>query len=432
MALGLTQAQYLFLIIIVFSLTMIIYGNIRHHHQTYHEPASEQASGTGKLALSRAKGLLPGGGGGGQDAGNRRDEKDVHPDVPDKDVAILPGIRKFEHPGKTADADSKTATEARTDTERSLDAKSNIRTKPATVVDADSVPLKKKTDEPNLHAVTYASHGGRDDRFCRAVESAVRNKFDLIILGWGVPWRGLSQKLEAAHGYAKSLPPRDIILFTDAFDVLFTGDPEEIKRIFLQSNATVIFSAECGCWPHVIENGGRDCFQRYPQSPTPYRYLNSGAWIGYAAQAAQMLEIVIKEAGNNFANANDQKLMADLFMSKRVDIQLDYYNTIFQSMHMTLDPPLKHCNPVDDLQFDSVSKRWVNRVTHGKPAVIHFNGGGKKVHLPMEAKSWYKDPESNTQDKKKQLGEVMLKAPLLDENRNRQLSFKDLCKSYLN
>lgn len=38
---------------------------------------------------------------------------------------------------------------------------------------------------PTLHAVTYASHGGRDDRFCRAIESAVRHEVDLIILGWG-------------------------------------------------------------------------------------------------------------------------------------------------------------------------------------------------------------------------------------------------------
>jgi hypothetical protein len=38
---------------------------------------------------------------------------------------------------------------------------------------------------PRLHAVTYATHGGRDDRFCRAVESAIRNDYDLVILGWG-------------------------------------------------------------------------------------------------------------------------------------------------------------------------------------------------------------------------------------------------------
>lgn len=71
-------------------------------------------------------------------------------------------------------------------------------------------------------AVTYASHAGRDDRFCRAVESAVRNNIPWEVLGWGVKWQGLSQKLQASLDYARSLDPDCIMLFSDAFDVLFT------------------------------------------------------------------------------------------------------------------------------------------------------------------------------------------------------------------
>ena len=184
---------------------------------------------------------------------------------------------------------------------------------------------------PKIHAVTYASHGGRDDRFCRAVESAIRNDVDLIILGWGLKWQGLSQKLEAAHAYAKSLPANDVILFTDAFDVLFADSGTSIHRKFLnltaELNSTIIFSAECGCWPHIIEdipllNTGRKqettCFGKYPPSPTPYRYLNSGTWIGYANASAEMLAQVMMEAGKDFGNANDQKLVADMYMDDMV------------------------------------------------------------------------------------------------------------------
>ena len=46
-------------------------------------------------------------------------------------------------------------------------------------------PFNTSTGVATLHAVTYASHGGRDDRFCRAIESAVRHEVDLVILGWG-------------------------------------------------------------------------------------------------------------------------------------------------------------------------------------------------------------------------------------------------------
>ena len=89
----------------------------------------------------------------------------------------------------------------------------------------------------------------------------------------------------------------------------------------------------------MIENRGKACFDSYPQSPTPYRYLNSGTWIGKADKAADMLLEVMKEAGGSFANANDQKLVADFYIAGRFGIKLDFYNKIFQSMHMTLDPP---------------------------------------------------------------------------------------------
>ncbi len=279
---------------------------------------------------------------------------------------------------------------------------------------------------PSLHAVTYASHGGRDDRFCRAVESSIRNKFELVILGWKKPWRGLSQKLEAAHEYASKLPSRDIIMFTDAFDVLFTGNKATVVENFLSFNTEIVFSAECGCWPHVMENS-RDCFDRYPPSPTPYRYLNSGTWIGYANTATEMLAVVMKEAGSNFANANDQKLIADLYMSGRFNIKLDFYNKIFQSMHMTLDPPLPYCNPVSDMTIDA-SHTWKNTRTHSTPSIIHFNGGGKSHHLQMEGQVWYKLPDHNTLKDKEQLRGSLL---IMPGQPNDRLTFDDICPGYV-
>jgi hypothetical protein len=39
-----------------------------------------------------------------------------------------------------------------------------------------------------------------------------------------------------------------------------------------------------------------------------------------------------------------------------------------------------------------------NKYTESKPAVFHFNGGGKKLHLPMESRVWYKKPEFKATD----------------------------------
>lgn len=292
-----------------------------------------------------------------------------------------------------------------------------------------------------LHAVTYASHGGRDDRFCRAVESAIRSGVDLVILGWEVEWRGLSQKLEAAHSYAKSLPETDIILFTDAFDVLFADSGASIRSKFLQLatslNSRIIFSAECGCWPHIIDDmaiirsgrgGNKTCFDTYPRSPTPYRYLNSGTWIGFAKESADMLAQVIVEAGKEFGNANDQKLVADMYMDGRHGIKLDFFNVLFQSMHMT-STPLPDCNPQFDVEL-TPDGTWFNKRTNAHPAVFHFNGGGKAHHLEMEGKVWYKRPDENTPEKRRALGAHLLSVPTA-VGTGGKLRFDKMCRTYI-
>lgn len=157
----------------------------------------------------------------------------------------------------------------------SLQVKDSINNKTINLIKDDSGLITKfQSSQSEFHVVTYASHGGRDDRFCRAIESALRHDIDLIILGWGVPWKGLSQKLDAAYTFASSIGKHDIMMFTDAFDVMFTERKDVMLQKYLEINAEILFAGECGCWPHIMENGGADCFDRYPLAPTPYRYLD--------------------------------------------------------------------------------------------------------------------------------------------------------------
>ena len=277
-----------------------------------------------------------------------------------------------------------------------------------------------------LHAVTYASHSGRDDRFCRAIESAIRHDFDIVILGWGIKWKGLSQKLEAAQKYASSLPGDDIILFTDAFDVLFTGSAHNILASYFSLNYDILFAGECGCWPHIMDEP-KACFDKYPLSPTPYRYLNSGTWIGKASIAANMLLEVIKLAGSSFDNANDQKLCADMYMSGKFGIAVDFNASIFQSMLMTLEAPLPMCNPYKDLILTK-DGRYYNKRTNQYPSVFHFNGGGKTHHLEMESKMWYKKDIYNTIKHRNHLSNYVLNIPTRPSE---TIKFNNICHDYL-
>ena len=114
----------------------------------------------------------------------------------------------------------------------------------------------------------------------------MRNDVPWEILGWGVKWEGLSQKLQASLDAVRELDPNCIITFSDAFDVLWADSLIHMRDKFLATNKPLVFAGECGCWPQVVkdkEKGlpkGTICNKLYPQSPTPYRFLNSGAWIG--------------------------------------------------------------------------------------------------------------------------------------------------------
>uniref|UniRef100_A0A7S3K3N4 PLOD1-3-like GT domain-containing protein n=1 Tax=Aureoumbra lagunensis TaxID=44058 RepID=A0A7S3K3N4_9STRA len=286
---------------------------------------------------------------------------------------------------------------------------------------------------PDIIALTYASHGGRDDRFCRSLESAIRNGVDLQVLGWGIKWEGLSQKLGAALDAVRALPSECVVLFTDAYDVLFTQSPKEMRRKFEALNKPLIFSGECGCWPQVQRDNGRTCRDKYPLSPTPFRYLNSGSWMGRAGVAAEFLARLVKDAGlgssSAFHKLNDQELAAELYFSGEFGtdrLGLDHYATLFMPMHAVNDKTMvPNCDPRHHLT-PTGNGIFINTLTKSTPAVYHFNGGGKKHHLPMEAQMWWKHcSDANTPEL-----QAAVESTKLQFHKNR-LPFAQVCPNHL-
>ena len=237
---------------------------------------------------------------------------------------------------------------------------------------------KGKCGPDGMVAVTYASHGGRDDRFCRAVESAIRNQVPWEVLGWGIKWEGLSQKLQASLDYVRGLDPNCILLFSDAFDILFAEGLSAIKAKFEKTGAKLLFAGECGCWPQVVQDQqrgykkkGHICNDLYPASPTPYKFLNSGAWMGYAKAAEGLLAAVVKRANSQYGmKTNDQEMVSDMYIERQFNISLDWHAMIFQCMHSTRDAPLPHCNPMEHLRESKGI--WKNTLTGTMPALFHF------------------------------------------------------------
>jgi len=92
----------------------------------------------------------------------------------------------------------------------------------------------------------------------------------------GKPWGGFKDKLVGMKRFLDGLSPRDVVCFTDAYDAIcLSDDVDEIHEKFLAAEADVLFSAETSCFPWAHTS------HLYNYTPTPYRYLNSGGYIGY-------------------------------------------------------------------------------------------------------------------------------------------------------
>lgn len=133
---------------------------------------------------------------------------------------------------------------------------------------------------------------------------------------------------------------------------------------FKESGAKLLFSAEKFCWPD------KSLANKYPEvEGKASRYLNSGAFIGYAPQVYELLEEPIDDKGD------DQLYFTKVFLDEtkrtKLEMKLDTESRLFQSLHGAKnDVKLKV-----DLDSNQGELRNIDFMT--TPAIIHGNGLSK-------------------------------------------------------
>jgi|TARA_R110002153_G_scaffold39909_4_gene114639 hypothetical protein len=215
--------------------------------------------------------------------------------------------------------------------------------------------------------ITVATENNKElDRFR---ESCHHYNIPYKILGLGQEWTGGeakngvllkpggSQKINLLKEELKGYPDlgNHIILFTDSYDVIFNGTSEEIVNRFREMESPMVFSAEKTCWPD------ESLKERYPKSPTEYKYLNSGGFIGYGDHISKLINKV--EVSNEF---DDQLYYTERYFEELKgdkDIILDYKQFLFQTMNESLDDIIIKDN------------KFINDRTKQSPLIIHANGG---------------------------------------------------------
>jgi hypothetical protein len=144
----------------------------------------------------------------------------------------------------------------------------------------------------------------------------------------------------------------DLILFTDAYDVIYQGNKEEIIRRYLEFSSPIVFGCETTCNPVP------SYAQYYKTVDYEFRYLNSGLFIGRAKE----LRNYVRDYQYNDKD-DDQAFWTRKFLYSD-DMILDYKNCLFLNTY--------------GVDLSLIKKEGGIFTYKGRePAFIHVNGPDK-------------------------------------------------------
>uniref|UniRef100_A0A6B2EGL7 procollagen-lysine 5-dioxygenase n=1 Tax=Phlebotomus kandelakii TaxID=1109342 RepID=A0A6B2EGL7_9DIPT len=210
--------------------------------------------------------------------------------------------------------------------------------------------------------------------YMRYLYSANFYGIDVQTLGMGEKWQG-GDMASVGGGYKvnllrKALEPykkdKDkIVLFTDSYDVVFSAPTGVIVDRFKKMDIRILFGAEQSIWPDATL---RDS---YPKVAIGARFLNSGLFMGYAADLYAMMSTPLDDKDD------DQLYFTKIYLNEEFrekhKMKLDHKAEIFQNLF--------GAEKDIELHFDNDSgEAFVMNVdTTTVPAVIHGNGLSKTL-----------------------------------------------------
>ncbi len=192
-------------------------------------------------------------------------------------------------------------------------------------------------------------------------------KIDMEVLGLGQPYFGNGTKIYYLTEYLKHIPKDEIIFFTDAYDSYFVKDISDLEEKFKSFDHPVLFSCEDNYYFRIqaIQNLflNRYYYYKYPGSESAYpkyRYLNSGGYMGYAAEVLELLKITSISKKMH----SDQVNLHRHFVNNPSSIKLDYNHEIFTNYGKFAEPG----------RFSVENDSLTNELTKSKPYIFHFPG----------------------------------------------------------
>ena len=142
----------------------------------------------------------------------------------------------------------------------------------------------------------------------------------------------------------------DIVLFTDAYDVIYTGNKETILKRYHNFQKPIVFGCEMDCSPDP------DMKIHYKNKEVQFPYLNSGMFIGRVWAIKKCMENYLYNDTND-----DQRFWTKQFLTHPDLIELDYENQLFLNTH-GLD--------IEDIRWNRKDAFYKGTT----PQFVHVNG----------------------------------------------------------
>lgn len=196
----------------------------------------------------------------------------------------------------------------------------------------------------------------------RYLASCRRFGIEPEILGMGEPFPAKGAKLKYVIRRLRELPDEEIVLFSDAWDVVFVRNPDGLEDVFLTFNSPCVFSAE----PHFryLKSDKYKQWRRYPAGPEAglYRFLNSGGWVARARYMANILE----EIDCSPDCASDQTLFNEWYIERPGSLAVDHEQKIFASTIFR--------EGFETTDFETVDGVFRHKQKGTAPYLVHFGG----------------------------------------------------------
>lgn len=215
-------------------------------------------------------------------------------------------------------------------------------------------------------------------RYNSWLESVRRFGVEPTVLGLHDPefqWRGLMSKPREIRRWLRSGECNaECIIFTDSWDCCFLKHPDEIASEWESIGKPFVVGCEVKLFPPDDE-------RLWPQSGTPYRFLNSGCIISSPKDMLSVLELMeldtipddyIRDDGSEH-HGNDQKSLQEFFLSGKFPILLD---TSARFVWNLCDVP--------DESYERIDGKVFNRDTKTFPGVAHANGSSKQGSIFLD------------------------------------------------